>query len=154
MVGSTSKNTFEYLANIYPHIYNLGSEWWKIFYCHKTINFFSTHLKIVACYICLRSRPVDPNVTCPSVRSFVSMLKKVMTKWQHDKMPGWQDDRMAWQNDRMTRWQDDRMTRWQDDRMAGWQENDRMTGWQDGRMTGWQGDRVVTGWQVDRMTGW
>ena len=71
--------------------------------------------------ILLRSRPVDPNVVCSSVRQSVGMLKwhdDGMTEWWDVMMMGWQDDRMTgWLNDWMTRWQDEeklhrRLTIW------------------------------------------
>ena len=87
--------------------------------------------------ICLRSRPLDPNVVCPLVRSWAC--------W-NDMLMGWLDDRMTgWQNDWLTEWRDHQMTGWPDDRITGWPV-DRMTRWLDDRKL----RRRLTVWYIFR----
>ena len=54
-----------------------------------------THVQFI--YICLRSRPVSPNVVSPSVHSNVETKIRMtrMTEWQDDNMIEWQDDRLT-----------------------------------------------------------
>ena len=56
--------------------------------------------------VCLRSRPVSPNVVRPSVHD-------LMTQWPNDLMTEWPNDRMTeWPSDRVTKWPSDQVTKW------------------------------------------
>ena len=71
-------------------------------------------------YICLRSRPGDPDVVCPSVSQSVSSNVEnsdLMTEWPSDKVTQWPSDRVTkWSSDCVTEWPSDRVTKWPSDR--------------------------------------
>ena len=53
--------------------------------------------------ICLRSRPISPNVVCPLVSVSVSMLK-IVTVWLIDRVTKWPSDQVTkWLGDRKLR---------------------------------------------------
>ena len=72
-------------------------------------------------YICLRSRPVDPDVVCQLVSQSVS--SNVETS---DQVNEWPSDRVTeWLSDWVTEWPSDRVTKWPSDRKL----RRRLTGW-------------------------
>ena len=93
------------------------------------LEFQSKSSSIWVCFpmhICLRSRPVSPNVVCSFVSQSVSMLKIVII-WLCDRVTKWPSDQVTkWPSDQVTKWPSHQVTEWPSDRVTGWQEASQM----------------------------
>ena len=79
--------------------------------------------------ICLRSRPISPNIVCLSVEN-----SDHMTEWPSDQVSEWPSDQVTkWPSDRVSKWPSDRVTEWPRERVTEWPSDRKLRR----RLTGW-----------------